>query len=422
MTDRIQNSLAPSGAVAIGENANLASLASGRTESYFIEDMRAFDAELNKKINGKRILVIGGAGSIGGAVVHQLANRKPAALHIVDQSENNLAEIVRDLRSRPSGLEIADFLTYPLDYGSEPMRMILNDSAPYDVVFNFAALKHVRSEKDKYSLLQMLDTNVAKQVRFMKWLKSIDFQGRYFCVSTDKAANPVNLMGASKRLMEHIIFSDKVVPDFKGEVTSARFANVAFSDGSLLHAFLNRLRKGQPLAAPVDTRRYFVSLSEASEICLLAAFLAKPNTIVVPRLNPEEDLQLLDKIAMKTLKYFGLEPVIYEDENNARLSVQNNLELGLYPLLVTPLNTSGEKSYEEFVGENETVSDIGFKSLEGVSYIEPKAGTLEVLYEEIESILAGKIRMDKNTTVRKIAEVIPEFHHIETGKNLDQRM
>jgi FlaA1/EpsC-like NDP-sugar epimerase len=268
----------------------------------------------------------------------------------------------------------------------------------------------------------MLDVNVAKQVRFMRWLKDLGFNGRYFCVSTDKAANPVSLLGASKRLMEHIIFSGKIVPGFKGHVTSARFANVAFSDGSLLHAFLNRLRKRQPLAAPKETRRYFVSLEEAADICLLAATVAQPNTIVVPRLNPEHDLQLLDQIAIKVLNYFGLEAVIYEDEETARKATNSDLGHSRYPLLLTALNTSGEKPFEEFVAENETVNDIGFKSLEGVSYIEPEEGALEALYEEIENILAGKIVMEKDTTVGKIAKVIPEFHHIETGKNLDQRM
>jgi FlaA1/EpsC-like NDP-sugar epimerase len=406
----------------IGAGPELASLASGRAVSFFSEDMRGSKNQLDAQIDGRRILVIGGAGSIGGAVVHKLAAGTPAALHIVDQNENNLAEIVRDLRSRANGLEIKDFRTYPLDYGSQPMRMILTDMPPYDVILNFAALKHVRSEKDIYSLLQMLDTNVAKQVRFMRWLKDTSFTGRYFCVSTDKAANPVSLLGASKRLMEHIIFSDKIVSGFKGQVTSARFANVAFSEGSLLHAFLNRLRKRQPLAVPKDTRRYFVSLDEAADICLLAAMLAQPNTIVVPRLNPEHDLQLLDGIAVKVLEYFGMEAVIYEEEEAARKAINSDLRHSQYPLLLTALNTSGEKPFEEFVGENERITDIGFKSIEGVSYIEPEAGTLEALFEEIENILAGKTYMDKDTTVGKIAKVIPEFHHIETGKNLDQRM
>lgn len=406
----------------IGQGPELASLASGRSRSFFEKDMQDFQSQLNKQVNGRRILVIGGAGSIGGAVVHKLADSNPAALHIVDQSENNLAELVRDLRSRAKGLDVEDFRTYPLDYGSQPMRMLLDDLPPYDVVMNFAALKHVRSEKDIYSLLQMLDTNVVKQVRFMRWLKELNFTGRYFCVSTDKSANPVSLLGASKRLMEHVIFSDQVVPGFEGQVTSARFANVAFSDGGLLFAFLNRLRKRQPLAAPKDTRRYFVSLEESAHICLLAALLAKPRTIVVPRLNPAEDLQYLDRIAVKVLKYFGLEPAIYEDEEAARLAVGKDLDHSHYPLLLTPLNTSGEKPFEEFIGKGESASDIGFESLEGVGYTEPKAGTLKALYDEIENILSGKIRMDKDTTISKIAQVIPEFHHIETGKNLDQRM
>lgn len=408
--------------VSIGEAEILASLASGRLNSFFSEDMIAFEDQLNTGLASKRILVIGGAGSIGGAVVQELANRNPATLHVVDQCENNLAELVRDLRSRPAGLALADFRTYPLDYGSEPMHMLLNDFPSYDVVFNFSALKHVRSEKDIYSLLQMLDTNVVKQVRFMRWLSEVGFSGRYFCVSTDKAANPVSLMGASKRLMEHVIFSKEVVPNFQAKVTSARFANVAFSDGSLLHGFLNRLRKHQPLAVPQDVRRYFVSLEEAAHICLLAAVLSKPNTIVVPRLNPKKDLVRLDVIAEKVLKHFGFTASIYADEEQSRSAVTKELKLSRYPLLVTPLNTSGEKPYEEFVGIGEQAEDIGFKTLEGVAYLPAKAGTMLSLYDEIESILSGKSRIDKDATVDKISKVIPEFNHIETDKNLDQRM
>lgn len=403
-------------------NSDLAALATGRKNSFFSTDMEAFDAQLNAHISDKRVLVIGGAGSIGSAVVRELVKRQPKALHVVDQSENNLAELVRDLRSHANGMNVDDFRTYPVDYGSEPMRMIIQDFHPYDMVLNFAALKHVRSEKDIYSLLQMLDTNVVKQVRFMRWLRDVGFEGRYFCVSTDKAANPVSLMGASKRLMEHVIFTKDVASGFLGHVTSARFANVAFSDGSLLDAFLHRLEKGQALAVPKDVRRYFVSMEEAAHICLLASAIAEPNKIVIPRLNPEEDLISLRDIAVRVLKHFGLEAEIYEDEDKARCAVEGELRDSRYPLLLTPLNTSGEKPYEEFVGRGELASDIGLQSLEAVGHVLPQEGSMLSLYEEIEDILSGAKRMDKSQVVAKIANVIPEFHHIETNQNLDQRM
>jgi FlaA1/EpsC-like NDP-sugar epimerase len=213
----------------------LASVATGREESVFGPDLERSGPALREAVEGRRILVIGGAGSIGAATTRLIADYGPAALHVVDQSENQLAELVRSLRSRREGFEVEDFRTYPIDYGSPVMRWVL-DGAPYDAVLNFAALKHVRSERDTPSLMQMLDTNLLKNRTLMRELAARDFTGRYFCVSTDKAANPVSLMGASKRVMEHLIFSGRVVPEFRGEVTSARFANVAFSDGSLLHS------------------------------------------------------------------------------------------------------------------------------------------------------------------------------------------
>ncbi|MFH1741486.1 MAG: polysaccharide biosynthesis protein, partial [bacterium] len=221
--------------------ATLSSLATGRSKDLFQDDFDANIDILAERVSGARVLVIGGAGSIGSSTVKILSRYRPRALHIVDQNENGLVELVRSLRSDVEPLRVEDFRTLPLDYGAPVMRQFLNDSGPYDMVLNFAALKHVRSEKDLFSLTQLLDTNIIKQMHFMGWLTAQNTHFDYFCVSTDKAARPVSMMGASKRVMEHLIFSDDIVQGFAAEVTSARFANVAFSDGSLLYGFQKRM-------------------------------------------------------------------------------------------------------------------------------------------------------------------------------------
>lgn len=400
----------------------LAQLATGRETSLFAGDVAEQEAALKDRIAGRRFLVIGGAGSIGRSVVHQIAARGPKALHVVDQSENGLVEVVRDLRSRPEELKVEDFRTFPVDYGSPVMRLLLAGSEPYDVVLNFAAIKHVRSEKDLYSLLQMFDTNLVKQVRFMEWLRDIGFMGRYFCVSTDKAANPVSLMGASKRLMEHVLFSEEAVEGFRATVTSARFANVAFSDGSLLDGFLSRFAKRQPLAAPRDTRRYFVSLEEASHICLLAALCTPDHRIVVPRLSPENDLLDLQTVAERVITHFGLTPVHYADASAARAAVAGDVARGRYPLLLTPLDTAGEKPYEEFVGEGETAEELGFATLYGVAYQPAPAGSVTRVLSAVNDVIAGRASLDKSGLVLMIGDAIRQFRHHTSDSNLDQRM
>lgn len=402
--------------------AEAAELATGRRSPLFSVDLELSDPILRDRLNGRRVLVIGGAGSIGSATTGELSRFDLAALHVVDLNENGLTELVRDLRSRREGLAIADFRTLPIDFGAPVMERLLGQESPYDIVLNFAALKHVRSEKDGYSLLQMYETNVVKARRLLNWLGSRGGTGRYFSVSTDKAANPVNLMGASKRLMEHVIFSN-LGPAKTMEITSARFANVAFSAGSLLEGWLLRLEKRQPVAVPRATRRYFLSLQESGQLCLLAAVAAPDRTIVIPRLEEQRHLVDLEDIARAVLGKAGYRPMDYTDEAEARAAVADDMTKGGYPLLLTSLDTSGEKAYEEFVGVGETSHEIGLPNLLGIHYSGGNQEALQQLTGWLErTIGATGEGLSKRDFVAALALVIPELRHIETDKQLDDRM
>jgi len=398
----------------------LEALVIGRKESLFEADRARYADALREQVAGKRILVVGGGGSIGSSTVGFLTELSPAALHVVDLSENYLAELVRDLRGQPGGLPVSDFRTLPLDYGSSIMERFLAESAPYDCVLNFAALKHVRSEKDVFSLLQMLDTNVVKHIRFKRWLEKYGHGARYFAVSTDKAANPSSLMGASKRLMEDVVF-DVSLPT-GGSATSARFANVAFSNGSLLQGFLFRLSKNQPLAVPRDTRRYFVSQAEAGEICLLTSLVGPAEHVLFPSFDPATSLILLEQVAIEVLRFAGFEPEFFEDEAAARRAVAGAAACGRWPVLVTALDTSGEKPYEEFVAHGEEAVDVGFGALNGIAHA-PGCAESRQLYDRLSDCIGDPARtLTKADLVSWIAEAVPGFQHQETGRDLDQRL
>lgn len=400
---------------------SLSSLATGREESLFWPDLKERASEIARVINGQRILVVGGAGSIGSSTIKALSEFEPAAIHVIDQNENQLTELVRDLRSSFQGLRVKDFLTMPLDFGSPITQRWIDESEPYDHVFNFAAIKHVRSEKNVHSLLQMFDTNIVKPLRFMSWLRKKGATKRYFCVSTDKAANPVNLMGATKRLMEHVIFDQQLTSGIT--VTSARFANVAFSEGSLLQSFLRRLEKRQPIAAPRDTRRYFVSLQESGQICLLASTLANHGTILVPKFQPEGDLNLFEDVAKAFLQRHGFQARIYQDEALARTSVESDILAGGYPLLLTPLDTEGEKGYEEFVGQNERDFEMGLKTLKAVDYVPMAPGDLQKLVARVQEFIENPDQpVSKADLLRLVQDSLPEFHHNHQTNTLDERM
>lgn len=398
--------------------AELETLVTGRPTSYFAGDLEAAHDTIEGGLRGKRVLVVGGGGSIGAATTRAILAHRPACVHVVDVSENYLAELVRDVRSAPVAGS-GEIVTHVFDYGSTTMQRFLGAEPRFDAVFNFAAVKHVRSERDVYSLLQMIDVNIVRLGRFKRWLADAGHDSRLFTVSTDKAANPTNLMGATKRVMEDVAFD--VRAGVLANVASARFANVAFSNGSLLQAFLVRLAKRQPLAVPRDTRRYFVSHAEAAEICLLAALAAPAGNICVPAFDPLRHLVPLSDVACLVLERFGYAPWITDDETEARDAMARLPEEGRWPLLLTPLDTSGEKAFEEFAGDGERAEPIGFASVLGVRHT-PRPDT-ESLLDDLEALLGDAARdVDKAAIVTMLAAAVPTLRHSETGRHLDQRM
>jgi FlaA1/EpsC-like NDP-sugar epimerase len=401
---------------------NTAKLATGREDSLFTLDCATHARELHERLDGARVLAIGAAGSIGSATVRELAQFPLRCMHIVDHDENGLAELVRDMRGAGLVAKWNELRLLPLDFGSPIMRRFLLEGGGYDMVINFAAVKHVRSEKDSYSALHLLETNVLRHADLLSWLGGTSPAASYFAVSTDKAANPVNLMGASKRLMEHVIFSPAL--SSSPGVTSARFANVAFSNGSLLQGWELRLAKRQPLSVPRESRRYFVSQRESGQLCLLASAYAAHGQIVVPRLDPEVHLRKLEEIARAFLRHQGYEPVDCTDLEWAASQVEPMSALGRYPLLLTPLDTEGEKSFEEFVGAGEREVDIGLAQLAGIPY-QPESTSpqaIATLLTELRRYIAEPTRpAAKDALLALVSSAVPEFRHVAHGKRLDDR-
>jgi FlaA1/EpsC-like NDP-sugar epimerase len=404
----------------------------GRDLSLFRSDMDGSDQRLHQAIGGKRILMIGAAGSIGSATLFELIAYGPAAVTVMDTSENNLAELIRTLRSMGTPFE-GEFNVEPLDYGSPLAASFLAETMPFDLVLSFAALKHVRSERDSRSLLRMLEVNLVKADRFLGALR-LHGHGNdgVFLVSTDKAADPINLMGASKRAMESLLWFhgtpgnpatllDGGEAPALNRVTTARFANVAFSDGSLPWAFLRRLEKGQPLAAPEKVRRYFVSLEEAGQLCLLTATLCPGSHVMVPKMEPERDGFSFVEIAHAVLEQHGLEPKVFRNEAKARLAVAECLEEGTYPLLLTAADTSGEKLMETFVALDEETSSVGLESFWGIAGQGTPDEDLATLLRMVDDACRGSDQPAMETLVAAINACVPALDHAE-GKSLDDRM
>lgn len=401
----------------------------GRAESFFAADLEAQRASLAEQIRGARILVIGGAGSIGSRTLATVADFAPRCLHVIDHNENGLAELVRSIRSAGRPFPVEDLTTLPFDYGGVPFALWFAERAgDYDHILNFAALKHVRSEKDPYSILAMLETNVAHLAGLARMVARSSALKRVFCVSTDKAANPSSMMGATKRMMEHALFSPALGWPRGAGITSARFANVAFSNGSLLQSWQIRLAERQPMACPEGCRRFFVSLPESGHLCTLAAFATEPGSIAVPSLDPASHLVLLQDVAARFLAARGLAPVFVRSESEALKRLEPLSREGRWPVLLTPLDTAGEKPYEEFVAAGEEAVPTTMASLLRVSYVPPRdPGAFPAFLDWLEAVLArgpGGRGLSIADIKAAIGSVEAGFlrSHVASERSLDHRM
>ncbi len=388
----------------------------GRTSKIFSADIDGLSSDLSSLVENGRFLVIGGAGSIGQAVTKEIFKRNPTALHVVDISENNMVELVRDIRSTLGYID-GDFRTFSIDCGGEEFETLMACESPYDFVFNLSALKHVRSEKDPYTLMRMLKVNIFNTTKTLRLARDTGTK-KYFCVSTDKAANPVNMMGASKRIMEMFLMREsETMP-----ISMARFANVAFSDGSLLHGFNQRFAKRQPFSAPKDVRRYFLTPQESGELCLLSGLLGHNREIFFPKLSEHLHLITFSNIAERYLAQMGYKPFSCSNEEEARNRVSELIDKKQWPCYFFNSDTTGEKDFEEFFTDKE---ELDMNRLEGVGIIKYEAiydsKKLDDFSSGIEA-LRKKGTWDKQSILDLFFELLPEFAHKETGKYLDQRM
>ena len=388
----------------------------GRAEPLLSRDIEANTLELSEKVASSRFLVIGGAGSIGSAVTREIFKRNPRILHVVDISENNMVELVRDIRSSVGYID-GEFATFAIDAGSDIFNAFMSSGQGYDYVLNLSALKHVRSEKDPYTLMRMVDVNVFNTDKTMKQAAAKGAR-KYFCVSTDKAANPVNMMGASKRIMEMFLMRRSA----ELPVSTARFANVAFSDGSLLYGFNRRMEKDQPLSAPNDVRRYFVTPKESGELCLMSCLLGGNRELFFPKLDAKANLITFSEIAERYLRRLGYEPVQCSSEEEARGRVAELKARRQWPVHFFSSDTTGEKDFEEFYTDGEALDLDRFENL-GVILNTAEFDRARV--EGFEASIAG-MRSRGSWTRSELIELfnatIPEFKHKETGKFLDGRM
>lgn len=383
----------------------------------FYPDIEANKETLKEKIQGKTVLVIGGAGSIGSSFIKAILPFQPATLVVVDTNENALAELTRDLRSTKGMYMPGDYMPYPMDFASPVFEKMFRSRGGFNIVGNFSAHKHVRSEKDIYSVEALLQNNILHAKLLLDLLSEFPPE-TYFCVSTDKAANPVNIMGASKRIMEDVIFSYSD----KFPVKTARFANVAFSNGSLPAGFIARIQKMQPLSAPSDVRRYFVSPEESGQICLLSCILGENRDIFFPKLE-ETQMMTFDGIGTELLKAHGYEVLKCTSDEEA-IEKAEELKNGarLYPVHYSVSNTSGEKSFEEFVTDTEITDMNRFLSLGVITGKQiPDKGRIETLFKELNAEFE-KQDATKEEVIRIMKEYLPKFEHIEKGKSLDSKM
>jgi FlaA1/EpsC-like NDP-sugar epimerase len=390
----------------------------GRNQSLLQLDFQKYNMKLAELINGKSVLVIGGAGTIGSSYIKAILKFKIKKLVVVDINENGLTELVRDLRSSDDYNIPNDFITYPVNFGDHVFDKIFRHAGPFEIVANFAAHKHVRSEKDIFSIEAMIENNVLRARKLLDLLLVFPPE-HFFCVSTDKAANPVNIMGASKKLMEELImaYSSRI------PIKTARFANVAFSNGSLPLGFLDRLNKRQPWSCPLGIRRFFVSPQESGELCLIASIMGETGDIFFPKLEEEKDMIPFDQIVRDLLDALGLEIDICKSEEEAKeKALLLNEKSKSYPVYFFGSDTSGEKSFEEFYTEKEVLDMDSFINL-GVIKNSKKRDIQEIdeIFNRLHRLFDEE-KVSKSELVNVLKEYLPNFEHIETGKGLDQKM
>jgi FlaA1/EpsC-like NDP-sugar epimerase len=388
----------------------------GRTTQLFNDDISSYKKELEALVSNSRFLVIGGAGSIGQSVTREIFKRNPLVLHVVDISENNMVELVRDIRSTLGYIK-GDFRTYAIDCGSDEYKALINASDGYDYVLNLSALKHVRSEKDPFTLMRLIEVNILNTINTVQMAK---MQGakKYFCVSTDKAANPVNMMGASKRIMEMFLMRESE----SIEISTARFANVAFSDGSLLHGFNQRFAKQQPISAPNDVRRYFVTPQESGELCLMSCLLGKNRDIFFPKLSEQLHLTTFSDIAERYINNLGYDVYHCSTEQEARDRSEELIASKRWPCYFFKSDTSGEKDFEEFFTDKEILDMDRFHNLGVIKNKSIYNSYMLDNFLKTINDLRSKTDWDKAPIVDLFNEMIPDFDHKETGKYLDGRM
>ncbi len=387
-----------------------------RKRSLFSNDMNNLDTEISKIIKNSRFLIIGGAGSIGQSVSFEIFKRDPKLLHIVDISENNLVELVRFLRSSEIKHK-GELKTFALDCGSEEFEALISEIKEYDYVFNLSALKHVRSEKDPYTLMRLIKVNIFNTIKTLNLTKHSGLRN-YFCVSTDKATNPVNMMGASKKIMETFLMKESL----NQNISLARFANVAFSDGSLLHGFNNRIKNEQPLSAPIDVERYFITQQESGELCLLSGLFGESRDIFFPKISEELKLMKFSEIAKNYLNNLGFKPIIFDKENESKDQIKNLIAEKKWPCYFFESSTTGEKPFEEFFTDSEK---IDLQRFESIGVIKNEAEYDEYVLTRFEDEIMkfkDKKVWNKEDLIEIFRKALPNFNHIETGKNLDQKM
>ena len=387
-----------------------------RQNSLFQTDLQEHENDIVNIINHSSFLVLGGAGTIGQAVVKEIFKRNPKRLHVVDLSENNLAELVRDLRSSLGYIK-GEFSTFVVDIGSVEFQLLLDSQQPYDYILNLSALKHVRSEKDVFSLLRMINVNIFNThnclTRFEK-----DNVKKYFADSTDKATNPVNLMGATKLIMEDLIFGSHVTYD----VSSARFANVAFSDGSLLYGFRNRLEKRQPIVIPDNIERYFVTQQEAGELCLMSCLLGDNREIFFPKQTTDFKLLGFKPLLEKFLQQYDMQPLYCQTETEARDYNAYDRDKSYWPCFISKTDTTGEKPFEEFYSSDE---ETNFERFSTLGVIQKGQNCNQEKFDEFRSNIKSLIasgELNKQRVIEAIKILVPSLDHIEVNKSLDDKM